>query len=174
MCARQHRKSSTTATSTEHIRCRPVTDGEIPAVHRLIREVFTTQVAPLYTEEGVRSFLDYIEPDELAQRAGRDHELIAAEDAGTGDILGVAEVRRCTHISLLFVSAEVQRAGVGRRLLEHVCSRCRSRGRRILTVNAAPNAVSAYERLGFSVQGPEREEAGIRSVPMMRTVEESP
>jgi predicted GNAT family N-acyltransferase len=68
----------------------------------------------------------------------------------------------------------VQRAGIGRKLLEHVCSRCRSRGRRILTVNAAPNAVSAYEHLGFSAQGPEHEESGIRSVPMMRAVDESP
>jgi GNAT superfamily N-acetyltransferase len=143
-------------------------------VHRLIREVFTTQVAPLYSEEGVCSFLDYIDPDELARRAGRDHELIAAEDTRTGDILGVAEVRRCTHIALLFVSAEVQREGVGRRLLEQVCLRCRSRGRRILTVNAAPNAVSAYEHLGFTSQGPEREESGIRSVPMIRAVDESP
>lgn len=143
-------------------------------MHRLIREVFTTQVAPLYSEEGVRSFLDYIDPDQLARRTGRDHELIAAEDDGTGDILGVAEVRRCTHIALLFVRAEVQRAGIGRKLLEHVCSRCRSRGRRILTVNAAPNAVSAYEHLGFKAQGAEHEESGIRSVPMMRAVDESP
>lgn len=143
-------------------------------MHRLIREVFNTQVAPLYSEEGVRAFLDYVDPDQLARRAGQDHELIAAEDEGTGDILGVAEIRRCTHIALLFVGADVQRRGVGRRLLEYVCSQCRSRGRRILTVNAAPNAVSAYEHLGFTAQGPEREESGIRSVPMMRAVEESP
>ncbi len=143
-------------------------------MHRLIREVFQTQVAPLYTEEGVRAFLDYIDPDQLAGRAARDHELVAAEDAETGDILGVAELRRCTHIALLFVGAEAQRGGVGRVLLEYVRSRCLSRGRRILTVNAAPNAVSAYEHLGFSVQGPEREESGIRSVPMMRSVDEQP
>ena len=143
-------------------------------MHRLIREVFNTQVAPLYTEEGVNTFLDYIDPDQLAGRAGRDHELVAAENAETGEILGVAELRRCTHIALLFVRSEMQRAGVGRELFEHVRSRCRSRGRRILTVNAAPNAVAAYEHLGFSVQGPEREESGIRSVPMIRSVDNSP
>lgn len=172
MCARPPPKSSTTDTSTKHIPCRPLTAGEIPAAHRLVRQVFEEQVAPHYSAEGVESFLGYISADALARRAGRDHELIGAEDPDTGELVGVAEVRRTTHLALLFVRPERQREGTGRRLVDYVLERCRARGRRVVTVNAAPNAVAAYEALGFTAQGPEREKAGIRSVPMIRTTDE--
>lgn len=172
MCARQPRKSSTTDTSTKNIPCRPLTAGEIPAAHRLVRQVFEEQVAPLYSAEGVESFLGYISADALGRRAGRDHKLIGAEDPHTGELVGVAEVRRITHLALLFVRTDRQGEGIGRRLLDYVLESCRARGRGVVTVNAAPNAVAAYEALGFKAQGPEREKAGIRSVPMMRTTDD--
>ena len=141
-------------------------------MHRLVREVFEQQVAPLYSEEGVRSFLEYIDADAMARRSRRDHYLVGAEDPDSGDFLGACEVRRVTHIALLFVRTDRQRSGVGRALLDYVRSVCREKGRRVLTVNAAPNAVAAYQALGFVVQGDERESGGIRSVPMIRSVDE--
>ncbi len=39
-------------------------------------------------------------------------------------------------------------------------------GVRELTVNASPNAVLAYERLGFTPAGPEQTVNGIRFIPM--------
>jgi len=166
MSERQLPKRSTTGTSTDELRCRSLTEGEIDTAHRIIRDVFEEQVAPLYTEDGRRAFLDYISVDGLTSRFGRGHELIGAEAVASGALLGVAEVRRCTHVALLFVRTAYQRAGVGRALVSCVAARCRRRGRRIITVNAAPNAVAAYRALGFAEIGPERDKSGIRSVPM--------
>jgi predicted GNAT family N-acyltransferase len=73
-----------------------------------------------------------------------------------------------SHISMLFVSAESQRNGVGRGLLNKAIELCRRQSPqvRVLTVKSSPNAVNAYARLGFAVAGSECCERGIRSVPM--------
>jgi GNAT superfamily N-acetyltransferase len=152
--------------------CRPLTTGEVAAAHRLISDVFHEQVAPLYSQEGVRTFLEYIAEEDLARRASRDHELLGVENRDTGELLGVAELRRANHIALLFVRSDSQKKGVGRMLLDYIRSSCRMRGRRVITVNAAPNAVDAYTAMGFVAQGPEQEQEGIRSVPMIRSVDD--
>jgi len=40
-----------------------------------------------------------------------------------------------------------------------------------ITVHAAPSAVRMYDRLGFRALGPEREQNGIRFVPMALALE---
>ncbi|MFP4067325.1 MAG: GNAT family N-acetyltransferase [Spirochaetaceae bacterium] len=166
------RKSSTTVTFTDRWRCRPLSKAEIPAAAALVREVFEEHVAPLYDATGVASFLDYIDEQALVRRAGRDHVLVGAEEPDTGTLLGVLELRRYAHIALLFVRTEHQGQGVGRALLRYAEETARGRGRNILTVNATPNAVRAYEALGFAASDGEQEQNGIRSVPMIRSISE--
>ena len=173
MSERQRRKSSSTDTFTSSLVCRPLTTGEVGAAHKLISGVFCDQIAPLYGEEGIRTFRQYISEEDLARRASRDHELLGVENRDTGELVGVAEVRRANHIALLFVRADCQKMGVGRMLLDYIRSSCRMRGRKVITVNATPNAVGAYEAMGFIAEGPEQEQEGVRSVPMMRSADEA-
>jgi hypothetical protein len=42
------------------------------------------------------------------------------------------------------------------------------------TVNSSPNAVSAYEHLGFHIIGVEQCIRGIRSIPMRRQISRQP
>ena len=72
------------------------------------------------------------------------------------------------HVSMLFIRADGQRSGIGRGFLHIAIKTCRERSDAcgVITVNSSPNAVAAYERLGFAATGNERCVHGIRFIPM--------
>jgi GNAT superfamily N-acetyltransferase len=96
------------------------------------------------------------------------HAITVADDGGT--LVGMIDVRDCSHVCLFFVDPARMGEGVGRGLLDHAVERCaRGSGEaRELTVNSSPWAVPAYRSLGFEATGPESERKGIRSVPMVK------
>jgi GNAT superfamily N-acetyltransferase len=141
--------------------------GDEDSVTSLVARVFDRHVAPLFSEEGVQEFLRYVSPDALRQRSNSNHFVLVAR-AGQ-DIVGAIEVRNHNHVSMLFVDTASQRQGIARELLRRalvICRGHRPHGREI-DVNSSPNAVPAYERLGFRPKGPEQIEQGIRFVPMV-------
>jgi GNAT superfamily N-acetyltransferase len=145
-------------------------EGEVRAVCGLVHRVFNLSVAPLYTEKGRRSFKDYADPEELSARINSDHFVLVA--LAEDDIVGMIEVRRNSHIALFFIAPEHQGAGIGNKLLEKALKRACAENPRLreLTVNSSPNAVAAYERMGFASSGPEQDINGVRSVPMKRVL----
>jgi GNAT superfamily N-acetyltransferase len=141
--------------------------GEEEAVMDLSRRVFAVTVGPLYDAEGVRSFLDYADAAALRARAANHVVVVAtAEDRAT--LVGMAELRDDSHLSLLFVDPACHGRGIARRLVERVVELARARlpELRELTVNSSPNSVGVYERLGFRSTDPERTVRGVRFVPM--------
>lgn len=146
---------------------RAIEVDEIPQAARLVVLVFQQSVAPLYVAEGVKEFMAYASPEALSRRLGGDHVAFVATKA-PGRVVGVVEVRDHRHVSLLFVDRALQRRGIGRRLLLKAIEACREANPEVkaLTVNASPNSVGAYERLGFESTGGEQERNGIRFVPM--------
>lgn len=80
-------------------------------------------------------------------------------------LVGVLGIRQPTHICLLFVDKHYQRQGIARDLfnswkktLEYPIS---------ITVNSSPNAVPAYEKMGFSPINSAQTVDGITFVPMI-------
>jgi GNAT superfamily N-acetyltransferase len=74
--------------------------------------------------------------------------LKAVDDDGA--LLGVILVKDSWNLCSLFVDPALHRRGIGRALVEAAAGRCRGRGpHQQLMLNAATNAVSFYERLGF-------------------------
>jgi len=146
--------------------------GEENDAGALVRGVFRTFVAPQYSREGVDEFLRYVEPEAMATRAEANHFVLVAEV--DGKIMGAIEVRNCSHISLLFVEGQFQRQGVARELLRRALEICADNQPEVreFTVNSSPNAIGAYERLGFQSLGPEQTVNGIRFVPMSLEVRE--
>jgi predicted GNAT family N-acyltransferase len=141
--------------------------ADVQEAAHLVAEVFTTDVAPSYKAEGVSEFLRYAAPEALAARLVKGNAALLAEDQHH-ELVGVAEVRDFSHISLLFVRGAKQRQGIGRALVSGAVQLCRDRrpDGATITVNASPNSVDAYERYGFVSTGPEQERNGIRFVPM--------
>lgn len=101
----------------------------------------------------------------LFQRHASGHITLVAESSG--QLVGMLHLRRPRHISMLFVLSSVQRRGIGRGLLAAAAALVGD-AHGEFTVHSSPNAVPAYEQLGFRVTGQEQCSHGIRFVPMER------
>ena len=77
-------------------------------------------------------------------------------------------LREPCHVSMLFVQASRQRGGVGEWAARSPAGALAGDTDCEFTVSSSPNAVSAYERLGFCIPGSEQCLYGIRFVPMQR------
>ena len=153
---------------------RAMNAGEEQQVCDVVVRVFHEFVAPLYSAAGVQEFLTYgADPDQLRGRLLSNHSVLVAEIQGR--IVGVIEVRDSDHISLFFTDGEAQRKGIGRELWRRALDACVSSQPDVarITVNSSPNAVEAYQKLGFQVEGAEQTVNGIRFVPMAFAVQRS-
>ena len=144
---------------------RQIHPSETAAVSSLAREVFDRFVAPHYQTEGVAEFHRYASAEALSQRHKSGHITLVAEH--TGELVGMLHLREPRHISMLFVQSSRQRGGIARGLLAAAGALAGDTNCEF-TVNSSPNAVSAYERLGFRTTGSEECLHGIRFVPMQR------
>jgi len=140
---------------------RSATLHEIPAVVALARESFIHAAAPLYGDEGVRTFLEFATVEAMQKRMQENYTTYVAYRDDT--LVGMAHVRDSTHISMLFVATGEQRKGVGRALVEAVVTE--STGD-VFTIHAGPNSEQAYIRYGFRRTADEQITNGIRFIPM--------
>jgi GNAT superfamily N-acetyltransferase len=134
---------------------------EIPVVVGLARESFIDAVAPLYSADGVRTFLEFATVEAMQKRMQENYATYVAYRDDT--LVGMAHVRDGTHISMLFVAPGEQRKGIGRALLEAVLAE--STGN-VFTINASPNSEQAYIRYGFRRTADEEITNGIRFISM--------
>ncbi len=119
-----------------------------------------------YEPEGIRSFEDFITDSALHRMFIMGaYQMFVALDGFR--MTGMITVRGNSHISLLFVDKEYHRKGIGRALMEELCSYLRAElGIGRVTVNASPFGAEFYHRLGFKDMQPEQTSSGIRYTPM--------
>ncbi len=148
----------------EHITClerqyaRPLLAEEIPEAIDLIWEVFLRFEAPVYSEEGIRTFCASLgDPVRTASLKWYG----AFEN---GYLVGVLCMRAPQHIADFFVKESYQGKGHGRRLFERMQQ---DYERKEFTVNSSPYAVPIYHKLGFCDTGKEQTVDGLRFTPMM-------
>ncbi len=144
---------------------RQIEPFETVAVATLAREVFDQFVAPDYQPDGILEFHRYASADALSQRHDSGHVTLVAEHSG--ELVGMLHLRNLCHVSMLFVRPSFQHKGVGRGLLTAAGALVGDADCEF-TVNSSPNAVSAYEHLGFHTVGAEQCIRGIRFIPMRR------
>ena len=151
----------------ERIQIRPAKLDEYQEVSELVLRVFDLDVAPLYVAEGIEVFHTYSQAAAMRERADAGHMIIVAELEGR--LVGAAEVRDFNHLSLLFVERQCQKNGIGRILFLEVLRICRAHNPdlKAMTVHSSPNAVEAYERLGFRTTNALQRKDGIDFVPMV-------
>lgn len=119
-----------------------------------------------YTQEGIRSFEDFISDTGLKRMflSGGYQMMVACSG---GRLVGMVTLRDETHISLLFVEKSCHRRGIGRALIREMADYAKKKsGARRLTVNASPYGVVFYHRIGFKDVGPELHREGIIYTPM--------
>lgn len=72
-------------------------------------------------------------------------------------IVGMVLLREFWNLCNLFVAPSHQGMGVGKALLEAACAPCAGRSPRgAILLNAAPNAIGFYRKLGFVERAPAR------------------
>ncbi|MCB2190984.1 MAG: GNAT family N-acetyltransferase [Deltaproteobacteria bacterium] len=153
-------------TESEHVRIKPVPPAEVAAAAELVTRVFEQFVAPQFPPEGVSEFLSYATIAALEQRMAEGNLFLAAWSGER--MTGFIEVRGLEHIAMFFTEGSLQGQGLGRSLLGRALEVCLKQKPDLerLTVNASPNAVDAYRRLGFKSTGGMQTHNGISFVPM--------
>ena len=143
-----------------------IEESEYADAMETVWKVFLKFNAPDYNMEGIDNFRDFLVDEQLYKMfLNRQYRIFAFYE--NDRIEGVASVRNENHISLLFVSSDYQKRGVGTALLNYVRLFCNEyEGRDSMTVNAAPYAVDFYRKYGFSDTGEAKETDGIIYTPM--------
>jgi GNAT superfamily N-acetyltransferase len=134
---------------------------DAPAISNLVEAAYAAGIDPHYGEQGRATFLDFVTPRAIAGRLAGDSEgWVAVRDGGA--IVGYAELDG-DHLRMLFVQQDLQRTGIGRKLLKFL--RVFRRGHTI-SLNSAPNADAFYLAMGFLPTGPKQQQDGIVFTPM--------
>ena len=149
-----------------------IEQNDLQKALELVNKVFSEFVAVDYSEQGKRTFENYLrnKVDELSLdlKSGHKKMWVCYEN---DTIIGVISTRDTTHISLLFVDKNHHRRGIAREMLNVVLDDLKKREDvSCVTVNSSPYAVDAYERLGFCKKGEQQEKDGIIFVPMIRAL----
>lgn len=154
---------------------RELKESDIKEAMDVVLEVFSTFVAPVYSQQGIDEFRRYIDPEAIISKM-RMGTLRLWGCCDDGRIVGVAAVSsfaidimrgpywKGSHIYLLFVKEEYQRRGIARQLFEAAKQACAEA--KEITVNSSPYAVEVYRHLGFIPAGNETNLNGIRFTPM--------
>ena len=140
----------------------PLRPDEADEACALARAVFERSIAPAQPEAGRQMFHRFAQPAALLRRHSTRYASWVAV-AGP-QVIGLLHIHACNHLSLLFVAPEFQGRGIARQLLRTAAAR----GGLVapVTVNASPNAVSFYARLGFVPEGPALLKNGVPHQPM--------
>lgn len=135
-----------------------INNSQIEEAINLIWETFLQFEAPDYSDEGIKSFQDFIENQEIVKSL----ELFGAYD--NDELKGVIATNdNRKHICCFFVKAQCHRQGTGRMLWEYILNNSKNS---LFTVNSSPYAVPFYHKLGFVDIDSERLSDGIRFTPM--------
>ena len=141
------------------IRAAQTKDAE--AIHRLIAN-FVPEFQASPDGEGLEQYFEIISVSAIMGYVVDDtFEYIVAMEGER--LVAVAALRDGSHLYHFFVEAEFHRRGIGRKLWEELRRRS---PRDHYTLNATPNAIAAYQRLGFKICGEPCSAMGIRYTPM--------
>lgn len=149
-----------------HIIYELMKSGEEKQVIDLVLSVFDEFVAPEYSNDGIVEFKKYADAEALEGRSqSNSFTLIAKINA---KLIGIIEMIDYRHIAMFFVKKPFQKQGIGIALLRNAIDICIKHRPDLckITVNASPNSVSAYEKMGFNADEDEQIANGIRFTAM--------
>ncbi|MDN4595453.1 GNAT family N-acetyltransferase [Polycladomyces subterraneus] len=150
---------------------RPMYTTDIPGVKKVAEETWWSTYRPILKEESIRRFLQVSYCEEALEQALEAHQRAAVSlfwvAVQEGAVIGFVEAMRETdsmfELRRLYVKPEVQRQGVGRRLLEEVIQAGRINSMFAWVEQKNEIGRAFYARRGF-VKVDEREEDFLGTV----------
>jgi GNAT superfamily N-acetyltransferase len=146
---------------------RDANPSDAGAVSALVSSLARQHIADSLGDGGLEFLLSSMDVISTLQRLadGWPH-LIAVNGE---ELLAALVVKPPTHLYHLFVRSDLRRTGIGSKLFSVADARVfRSTGGPLATVNSSLNAVAAYQRFGFVVDGAVVDRNGVRFQPMVR------
>jgi predicted GNAT family N-acyltransferase len=121
-----------------------------------MKNAFLVRQEVFIKEQGVPPELEIDEFD-----ASADHALFFQDTQciGTGRLVNLGDYQ--AQIGRMAVLAQFRGLGIGKRILETLIALASSREAKAIILHSQVNAISFYEKLGFTTQGPIYIEAGI-------------
>ena len=147
------------------------TEGDPAPLSALIWKVFLEFEAPEYSEEGIQTFKDFIEPERLAKQI-REKQMRFYCCYENDSPVGVLAYRDASHISLLFVEKAFHGQGIARELLTVSLKDILEKEQSVteITVHSSPYAESISQKLGFAAQDSMQIENGLKYIPMKKAI----
>jgi GNAT superfamily N-acetyltransferase len=141
--------------------------ADAEAVSALVLRVYDQVLVHYQSPEMLAVFREHETPEGLRQQLGRKKLFVAEEDGRIVAVGGLGwmdapylppEVQQEAYapgadrrITNLFVTVDRIGQGIGRRLLDHLVKLAGAEGAGRLRLVSTPNAVSFYQRAGFSI-----------------------
>jgi GNAT superfamily N-acetyltransferase len=123
---------------------------------KLVEVSFMKYVAPLYSKEGINTFLNFIEISSVKNRLNE----ITFYGYYIEDLLVGVLALKPNHVSLLFIDDHYFKRGIATQLLD-ACLKGD-----VTTVNSSPYAKAFYKKYGFTQTDEEQLKDGIKYIPM--------
>lgn len=136
-----------------HCTIRAGEEEDAKAISLLVSSVTQEHIAPNLSPAGAAHLLGEMAETSIVALFQRGVRFFVAE---TGDVVvGIAAVQPPAHLYYLFVKTDYQRRGIGRLLWLHVRDWIlrEQPATTTITVNSSPNAIAAYQKLGFERVG---------------------
>jgi GNAT superfamily N-acetyltransferase len=137
--------------------------GQENEISDLVRSVFDEFIGFKYSKKGNEVFHDFIDPQNILERYQSGNIILIY--LINNKIAGVIEVRDNYHICLFFVHKDLQGKGIGRKLFDEIKYTLRGKTD-FVDVNASPNSVTVYSKLGFKIIDYQKDENGMIYTPM--------
>ena len=146
--------------------------SESEAISDLIVASARAHILPELSEAGGQHLLANLDRSSLKRFRSQGYRYYVATSGM--ECVGVAGVRPPSHLYHLFVRVGWENLGIGAKLWQHVRDHILGKEpQAVITVNASPNAVVFYEKLGFVCNGPEMESDEVHFQPMIYTPQNS-
>lgn len=122
-------------------------------VAELIKRNLLEITSKYYTSEYVASLMDDFSLSRILEKARTQHIFVVVEEdkvIGTGSLANYGNSEMASYYgTAIFVAPEFQRKGIGRQIMQKVEAKALGMGADKITVRAARNARTFYEKLGY-------------------------
>jgi len=147
---------------------RSATVEDAAAISALVTASVREHIASSLSDGGLSHLLSEMTTENQASRIRNGYQYFVALESDR--LIGTAAIRPPAHLYYLFVDTQHQRRGIARQLWNHARDWiASSTNHGPITVNSSLNAITGYERLGFTIAGPPEENHGVRYQPMRWT-----
>ena len=132
-------------TTIENTTLREFRPADLPAVRELLLETMHVSYAGIYAPSAIRHFTRHHEPKNILTDAQEGLAVVLERDGqivGTGALVG-------DKITRVYVRPDLQRRGLGKRIMAGLEEHARAEGRRSVFLNASIPARRFYEAAGY-------------------------